>query len=421
MKLNIQSLEPVPGDPSRVLFLLPSEGEATAEDLAMIQAMYSRDPRPIDDTLKLAKADKSGEFMSKFYVGYGHDSIAESGSVVIAIENVPMPVAKLIQHFPRYIGQECSTRYLDFSKQAFSSLTAKGGKYQERLRTFYLKAMGPTFELMLERHNLQKGYTNELRAAKVAAFDVLRGFLPCGAQTNLSWTVNLRDVNERLEQMTPYCQAFPDLGFVLEKIGALMAKHFPNTFKPVKPANLMIHADFYPDAPESLRWYPGYIACHPLLSVRKGVFPYAIEWASFIDFASWRDLARHRSVRQTYPRLTTKHGFEPWYLDNLPKSLLSEAVELVAEAAYQDFSQDVYAIPMGFRVPFLCAGYEDKFRYIINLRSRQKVHPTLRKKILELAKALESRGFDLEYDANPEWVVSERRGAQTIERLTAGA
>jgi len=63
-------------------------------------------------------AEKGADnFMSKFYVGYGHKSIGDCGSITLFIEGVSMLGAKAIQDTKLYNGQEASTRYIDFSKQ----------------------------------------------------------------------------------------------------------------------------------------------------------------------------------------------------------------------------------------------------------------------------------------------------------------
>jgi thymidylate synthase ThyX len=86
------------------------------EDIAMLQALYSRDPRTVRTHLDRVREAGPGKFMEKFYVGYGHKSIGDCGSTTLFIEGVSMLGAKAIQDWPLYNGQESSTRYLDFSK-----------------------------------------------------------------------------------------------------------------------------------------------------------------------------------------------------------------------------------------------------------------------------------------------------------------
>lgn len=409
MNLRIlkKEADPKSNDLTRVLFLLPSEGEPTAEDMAMLQALYSRDPRPIDASVKMLKTSKSGDFMNKFYVGYGHDSIAELGDVVVAIENVPMPVAKLIQHYQLYRGQECSTRYIDFSNQPFVAQTPAGKVFQEKLRAFYLKALEPTTNELVSKFQLDASVPTELKAAKAAAFDVLRGFLPTGATTNLAWTTDLRNLNNRVKALREYVTEYPELGVVLDKIKELALEAFPNSINDKYQATNPLEWPFEGSVDSTFHD----VSYHPLRFV-NGEPRGTVEWMGLIDFASWRDLARHRSVYQTFPAISTKYGFEWWYIDVLPIDLRGEANELIFEA---ETINDVYAIPMGFQVPFVISGPLDKFKYLIKLRSGPTVHPTLRNRIYELAITLSAKyGLQTVKMNRPQWVVGGRRGKQDI-------
>src|SRR5262245_27953558 len=91
--------------------------DLTPEDVAMLQALYSRSAESVDVHLEKVKETGSGRFMESYYVGYTHKSIADCGSTTVFIEGVSMLAAKAIQDWPLYSGQETSTRFIDFSKQ----------------------------------------------------------------------------------------------------------------------------------------------------------------------------------------------------------------------------------------------------------------------------------------------------------------
>lgn len=91
--------------------------EFNPEDTAMMQALYSRSPKSVAEHVEKVKKTGSGKFMEKFYVGYGHQSIADCGSTTIFIEQISILADKAIQDWPLYSGQETSTRYVDMSKQ----------------------------------------------------------------------------------------------------------------------------------------------------------------------------------------------------------------------------------------------------------------------------------------------------------------
>src|SRR3989338_1872863 len=92
--------------------------EFNPEDTAMMQALYSRSAASMAEHVEQVRKTGSGKFMEKYYVGYGHASIADCGSTTIFIEGVSMLVAKAVQDWPLYSGQETSSRYIDMSKQA---------------------------------------------------------------------------------------------------------------------------------------------------------------------------------------------------------------------------------------------------------------------------------------------------------------
>ena len=83
----------------------------------MLQALHSRSTGGIENHLQVLAEKGADNFMSKFYVGYGHKSIGDCGSVTVFIEGVSLLVCKAIQDTKLYSGQETSTRYVDFSQQ----------------------------------------------------------------------------------------------------------------------------------------------------------------------------------------------------------------------------------------------------------------------------------------------------------------
>ena len=88
---------------------------------AMLQALHSRSTGGLEEHLKILADKGPDNFMKNFYVGYGHKSIGDCGSTTLFIEGVSMLVAKAIQDWPLYSGQESSTRYIDFQTQPFKN------------------------------------------------------------------------------------------------------------------------------------------------------------------------------------------------------------------------------------------------------------------------------------------------------------
>ena len=185
------------------IMVLDTGALLTPEDIAMLQALHSRSTRGIDGHFEvLSKRGGSGDFMDMYYVGYGDKSIGDCGTTTIFVEGVSMLVAKAIQDWPLYNGQESSTRYLDFATQPFIDPVGKkeSKALLERWRSFYIKGTPQLIESLILRFPRQKDEDEKvyMKAIKARAFDIIRGFLPAGASTNLSWHTNLRQGADHL-------------------------------------------------------------------------------------------------------------------------------------------------------------------------------------------------------------------------------
>lgn len=147
-----------------------------------------------------------------------------------------------------------------------------------------------------------------------------------------------------------------------------------------------------------------------------------------LDYASFRDIQRHRAVTQRMPLLTPLHGFESWYLDEMPisvatavKSAIDECVlnyrNLVDKEA-DDVAELQYLIPMGCRVPQSVTGDLAALTYLIELRSTPLVHPTLQNVAHQMGRMLEftfrDHGFSLNVDYASLWKFDPRRGKHDI-------
>ena len=129
--------------------------------------------------------------MEQFYVGYGHASIADCGSTTIFIEGISILGDKAIQDWPLYSGQETSTRYVDMSQQPIIDpiATDQSRAVFQNWMKFYLESL-PIMEEFLAGKYPKKEADDEIvykKAIKARAFDILRGFLPAGITTQLSW------------------------------------------------------------------------------------------------------------------------------------------------------------------------------------------------------------------------------------------
>jgi thymidylate synthase ThyX len=402
------------------ILVLNTGAVITAEDTAMLQALYSRDPKGIKSHLeKLAKTG-SGNLMSSFYVGYGHQSIGDCGTTTIFFQNISMLAAKAIQDSQLYNGQECSTRYIDFSNQPFfDSLKQSTEKNEitENLRNFYVNNFPKLVEYLKTQN--PKGVTEEdkiyEKAIKARAFDILRGFLPAGATTGVAWTGTLRHMADRLKVLRHHPlnevkeianktlevlqNAHPNsFGHKLyegtEKFNAEFmqknyfanGKHAAVKFKKVEDKVKLIQNNvnkkILKDFLKILNKRPAKTDMPKQIGIAGNA-----SFSFLLDFGSFRDFQRHRAILQLMPELTFSYGFEKWYLENLSKDIRVEAEKLLKEIEKSVKKMKIknkeelqYFIPMGYKVPIVFSGDLPSLIYLAEIRSSSTVHPTLQKK-----------------------------------------
>lgn len=446
-------------DLSHQLIELPGGGEVLVldtgsiigpESQAMLAALHSRSPGGIRSHLSVLAEKGSEKFMSTFYVGYGHKSVGDNATSSVFIEGVSMLVAKAIQDFPLYNGQEVSTRYVDFSAQRFIDplATAESRALLERLRSFYLEGlevMIPELRARFPRsaHEDEKVYE---KAIKARAFDIMRAFLPAGASTNLAWVGELRQFADRLPVLRHHPLA--EVRAVADAAEQALLKMFPNSFSDKRYAETEKYQELcgelytYYDEPNC----PGFalvrddINRERLAEYRQALMrrpnskadlPYAIrecgvlEFRFLLDFGSFRDIQRHRPVTIRMPLLSARHGFEPWYLEELPEALRGRATELLerhaADVAALGLTPELtqYYLPMGFRTAVRLTGDLRSIVYLTELRATRFVHPTLRKRARQMAKILSGRfgpdGLALHLDKDPDRF-DVKRGTHDITR-----
>jgi thymidylate synthase ThyX len=419
----------------------------TAEDLAMIQALYSRSPQSVIEHLKKLAEAGSGKFMAQYYVGYGHKSIGDCGNTSIFIEGVSMLVAKAIQDWALYCGQEVSTRYLDFAVTLFINpleLLASENP-QEWLRSFYIEAMPKLKEELKARYPIgteEKESVYE-KAIAARAFDILRAFLPAGAATNLAWTTNLRQAADKLGWLRAH--PLQEVRVIADMIENALQEAHPNSFghkryeESEKYRENCMEKNYYFSP---VNWIEGVIMKRNTLDASL-MFEHAkviksrparaelpkylaeagtLQFEFALDFGSFRDIQRQRAVIQRMPMLTPKIGFHDWYLDQLGAELRAEAQALIQkikhwwEMSMTEYSEEElqYYLPMGQQVACRVTGDLPALVYLVELRSGSTVHPTLRKVAQEMGKCIHALGVPVYIDESDMNRFDVKRGTQDI-------
>lgn len=397
------------------------------ETRAMIQCFYSRSTMSIKDRIATLgeNEDKIRENLKKYYVNYGHASIAECASITVFFEGVSMLAAKAIQDNPLYVGQESSTRYIDYSKQDF--VYPKDSEFQifyefwsNRWREFYLKALPATIDHLKSQYP-GEGNVYE-KTIKARAFDVLRGYLPAGFATNVAWTGSFRTIGEHLRKLLnhPLLELRELAASTYEKLKDV----YKNSFREIRETDYFKNEHFYmlstsstakPEFSVKLEdTLPKYNKNNPIFKLVKISSNFAM------DFGSWRDLQRHRNMVYFMPILSTKIGVEPFYVNNLAPEVQEEAKNLLAEFCFSiDKIEDSlynkqYITPMGFLCDVMCSFDIHQAVYLSELRSQKTVHPTLRTWAQDLGRFLQK---DLDIAANVDYDEESftlKRGTQDI-------
>lgn len=407
----------------------------TPEAEAMLQALHSRSIAGIDGHLKVLAEKGPEKFMSTYYVGYGHKSIGDCGSATLFIEGVSMLAAKAVQDWRLYSGQEASTRYIDFATQPFIDPvgTDASKKILEAWRTFYLRGLEllvPDLRARFPRAEEEKEGVYE-KAIKARAFDILRGFLPAGATTNLAWHGNLRQFADKLLLMRHHpLQEVQEIAIACEQA---LLRTFPNSFsekryEATEAYNRERMEEYYfdPDGcPEFAFTFDG--IDRSILNEHRSAWSLrppkteppkwlgesgVVQFNFLLDFGSFRDLQRHRAIAQRMPLLSLRHGFEPWYLEELTPQLANEGRQLLqtqeVAIGQLDVSKEMaqYYIAMGYRVPNRVVGDLPALVYLSELRGTPLVHATIRKRAIQIGHALYDRyhkeGLVMHFNADPD-------------------
>jgi len=422
-------------DSGGMVMILDTGAVIGPESQAMIQALHSRSTGGVKQHLEILAKKGAENFMANFYVGYGHKSIGDCGTITLFIEGISMLAAKAIQDWPLYSGQEASTRYVDFSQQAFINPvgTAEANEILENWRKFYLASREPVESHLKKQFPIQEGETEKIYDKAIAArgFDILRGFLPAGASTNIAWHSNMRQVADKLALLRHH--PLEEVRHIADKIQEALMEVYPSSFgheifETTENYNdQWMNEDYYftHDAyPETtllhngldiklLETYRKILATRPFKTELPKFVAQAgtVQFGFMLDFGSFRDIQRHRAINQRMPLLTTEHGLEKFYLNSLPEEVRQKAETIVASQEEKIKKLDIqpelaqYYTAMGYNLPNMVRGDLPALVYLIELRSTRFVHPTLQRRAIEMAGILVHEfgkfGLKLHLDDDP--------------------
>jgi thymidylate synthase ThyX len=425
------------------------------EALAMMQALYSRSPESVENHVKRVISSGSSKFMESYYIGYGHASIGDCGTTTIFFEGVSILAAKAIQDNPLYSGQETSTRYIDFSSQPlFDPVgTVESQQVLNKWIEFYVQATDNIRNYLKNQFPLSEQQSEIIweKAINARSFDILRGYLPAGATTQLSWSTNLRQAYDKLTLLKFH--PLEEVRTLAKNTLLILRDKYPSSFshrdKPeqddyyneysfdinysnydsviISEKEFLFETDINNKELESETY--NIISSRP----RGARLPrYLTKFGRYkckfiMDYGSYRDLQRHRNGLCRIPLLGVKKGFNSWYLNQIPDDMRNDVnklleeqyarITLLKEKNNLSDTDLQYFLPMGANVSCELVYDLPEMVYVTELRSSSTVHPTLRNIAHKMHDILQKNHPALKLYTNMEKDVFDiRRGMQDIQK-----
>ena len=399
-----------------------------------------------DDMVAVRRAE---EFYERVLVGYGDDSVAELAGAHVAVERVSTLAAKAMEDSRIGISPlEKSTRYVRFDRPGPDGryLFHRGPElahpaYEpacDALFQAYSRLIEPLTQSIRERFPIEDGETDRAwkSATRAKALDMLRGLLPAGTLTNLGLYGNGRafeylitklaaselpegrriaaDLHRELNLVIPsfvkraiderygvpaadriararseVARLAPRLGGAGTGPSVTLLEHDPDAERKVVAAALFPHTD---SGWNELSGDPA-----ALLEIilgdrtnRRQRPPRALEHAQYnfeivANFASYRDLHRHRMLTQDRQLLGTALGYDvPAGLAELGmESEFRSAIDAAASAhalieheAGPAIAQ--YVVPLAFRLRWYFRVNLREIYHLCELRTTPQGHPDYR-------------------------------------------
>jgi len=334
--------------------------------------------------------------------------------------------------------------------------TAASKKILDRWMDFYVSSQAEVETHLRQKYPKKADEDQGVydKAIKARVFDTLRAFLPAGVTTQLSWHTNLRQAHDKLALLRYWPLA--EVREIATGVRKLLVDKYAHSFGhpefPEQEAYRKFAAEkysyylpeknFLANLKKNKQKDPsGFTGSTNIKRAELKAYSVALKKRSIktslplflgelgtitfqflLDFGSFRDIQRHRNGVCRMPLLTTKFGFNEWYLGELSPALRAAAKKLIVEqtkaiASLEASSEDKqYYIAMGFNVACKVTYALPAALYTMELRSGTLVHPSLRAIALKMCNYVEKTFPELPVHADrnaDQWNI--RRGMQDIQ------
>lgn len=211
----------------------------TPEVRAVTFAKCSRSPESFDEIAKELTEEKSARFHEKWVVGYGHSSVAEHAVLSIAIENVSILAAKVIEDNRLASYTEKSTRYQVFDRDRYykpkNIMESAWARIYEEAGNFLFDTYQLLWPKLLE--HVKKQYPQEPRQSdklyamvnRARTCDIIRYLLPTATLTNLGLTANARSLEYAIVKLLSH--PLPEMNDIGQEMKTVSLRSCPTLVK----------------------------------------------------------------------------------------------------------------------------------------------------------------------------------------------
>lgn len=410
--------------------LLPPAIQAT------VLAKYSRSPLSAKELLKEVNQAKAEKFQEKYFVKWGHNSVAELATIPVCFEGISIIASKFIESWQRPGYSEKSTRYQSFSSDSFIIPPGAPHTMEKFVERFY-EAYDKLYPKVLDRCADKLGDVSS-HVIKARTFDNVRFLLPAGTGTNVATVINLRDVRDEISVLrghpNPELREIGDKLFqVVHDVSPVLVKraepdkfHLPirsigayELHDPSDPRwKVRVHKPFLLPSPEltqksfevhvadfhGMSWstFCKHMETRPQKAAVPDVFKtVGVTFEIIMDYGAFRDLQRHRRCEQYVEPLTPNYGYiVPEDIEGTELEVeyrkTMELIELYDdERVIHDPDLMQYMVPLGYLHRSIFQMDLKQLYYIVELRTPPQGHISYRRVAFEMYRLARDRWPEL--------------------------
>ncbi len=393
-----------------------------------VLAKYSRSALSARDIVKTLTPEEADKFQDKWFVTWGHSSVAELSTIPICFEGVSIIASKFIEKYQRPGYSEKSTRYQDFSSSK-SFVVPPGApdtllRFVDRFYSAYKRLQPRVFEICAKKtgKDINDPKTKNDKILQARVFDNLRYLLPAGTGTSLGMCANGRDIRylirdaissknpeiiligqKTLEAVKNICPPFvnnikvdnfePDIYFInssnpMDLNGNSRVNLIDNgsNFEEIEKNFKKLVEQYYRMNWEQFSNLMDSRGDRPVPKIFRKI---RLSFDVIMDYGAYRDLQRHRRCEQFPEVFSTVYGYEVpddiigTDVESDYRRVMDSAVDYV-DTTINSPELNQYHIPLGYLHRTIFDLDLEELYYLVELRTRPQGHISYRRKAYEM-------------------------------------